>query len=307
ADAPVGEEGAITAKEEAPAAATQAAPRPAKTSRRVPEVDFTQGPPARVRMGFTKTGRLAYTGHLDLVRLLSRMLRRADLPLYYSVGFHPRPVLSFSPALSLGIASLGEYVDIKLDGDRFSETSEQVTARLQGASFDGLRVTGARVLGPHDRALNRIIDRATYVAGVPRSTLATLGLANAEDLGHLIDRRRAGDLKVRREVKGIGRTVDVGDYLLNATVDPADDTLQRAGLVGELVPIRYTLSLTGKGTAKPTEALEALLGTPEPLARIVRAGLFASLSDGCTHPLDLEPLRRNPSAKDAPPLAASAE
>ncbi|MFW6023780.1 MAG: TIGR03960 family B12-binding radical SAM protein, partial [Myxococcota bacterium] len=45
-----------------------------------------QGPFARVRVAYTRTGRNAYQGHLDMVRLLPRILRRAELPLRYTQG-----------------------------------------------------------------------------------------------------------------------------------------------------------------------------------------------------------------------------
>ena len=71
-----------------------------------------QGEPHRYRLRYTKLGRVAYLGHLDLVRHLPRIFRRAGLELFYSVGFHPKPELSFGPALGLGIPSLGELLDV---------------------------------------------------------------------------------------------------------------------------------------------------------------------------------------------------
>ena len=67
-----------------------------------------QGTPHGYRLRYTKLGRVAYLGHLDLVRHLPRIFRRAGLEIFYSVGFHPKPELSFGPALGLGIPSLGE-------------------------------------------------------------------------------------------------------------------------------------------------------------------------------------------------------
>jgi hypothetical protein len=50
----------------------------------------------------------AFLSHLDLIRALPRAFRRLELPLHYSQGFHPKPDMTFGPALSLGVASLGE-------------------------------------------------------------------------------------------------------------------------------------------------------------------------------------------------------
>src|SRR6185312_6506602 len=67
------------------------------------------------RIRFAKIGRAAFLGHLDLVRLIARTLRRADLPLAMTRGFSPKPRLVFGPALGLGVPSLGELMDIDLE------------------------------------------------------------------------------------------------------------------------------------------------------------------------------------------------
>src|SRR6185369_6993740 len=67
------------------------------------------------RIRFAKVGRAAFLGHLDLVRLLARSFRRADLPLAMTRGFSPKPRISFGPALGLGVPSLGELMDVDLE------------------------------------------------------------------------------------------------------------------------------------------------------------------------------------------------
>src|SRR5204862_5832159 len=72
-------------------------------------------PYSTYRIRFAKVGRAAFLGHLDLVRLLARTLRRADLPLAMTRGFSPKPRLVFGPALGLGVPSLGELMDADLE------------------------------------------------------------------------------------------------------------------------------------------------------------------------------------------------
>ena len=52
---------------------------------------------------FSKKGAMKYIGHLDLMRLFTRAMRRANLPLKMSEGFSPHPKLSFKRALKLGL------------------------------------------------------------------------------------------------------------------------------------------------------------------------------------------------------------
>jgi len=68
----------------------------------------------RHRITFSKTGRVKYLGHLELVRLFIRAFKRAGLNLIYSKGFHPMPKISFTSALPVGTESIHETVDIEL-------------------------------------------------------------------------------------------------------------------------------------------------------------------------------------------------
>ena len=171
---------------------------PTKRARRqlvnVPLVRESQGERMRIRLQFEKLGRFAYHGHLDLVRLFPRMFRRLDLPLYYSEGFHPRPEMTFSPALSLGIAGLGELMDLKLrEGSVDESTLPALLERLNGVAFDGVRFTGGRVLGAHDPSLAKVITDARWVAAIPRSALPALGFADETALLNEITARVASD------------------------------------------------------------------------------------------------------------------
>lgn len=70
---------------------------------------------ARIRLRFTKLGKVRWTSHRDVARMWERALRRAGLPVAYSGGFSPHPLLSFGLALPTGCESTAEYVDVALD------------------------------------------------------------------------------------------------------------------------------------------------------------------------------------------------
>ncbi|MCQ2385607.1 MAG: TIGR03936 family radical SAM-associated protein [Clostridia bacterium] len=67
-----------------------------------------------VRVKFHKTGSLQYVSHLDLVRTVTKVLKRAKVPLKYSEGFNPHPRIAFSAPMSVGLESVAEYMDIRL-------------------------------------------------------------------------------------------------------------------------------------------------------------------------------------------------
>ena len=70
--------------------------------------------PLNLRVKFSKTGRLAYISHLDLVRTMNKIVVRAKLPLWYTEGFNPKPKMVFSVPLSTGTESDVEFMDIRL-------------------------------------------------------------------------------------------------------------------------------------------------------------------------------------------------
>ena len=91
-----------------------------------------------VRVFYRKEGLLRYVSHLDMNRLFTRLFRRADLPLWYTEGFNPRPRIQFALPLSLGYESDWEIVDVRLDDDAFP--CEEVHRRLAACAPAGLTV-----------------------------------------------------------------------------------------------------------------------------------------------------------------------
>src|SRR6201999_2720521 len=69
----------------------------------------------RVRLRFSKMGKIRFTSHRDLARMWERALRRSRLPVALSQGFSPHPLLSFGLALPTGCESRGEYLDARLE------------------------------------------------------------------------------------------------------------------------------------------------------------------------------------------------
>ena len=289
-------------------AIAQSAREPARgKTKRMPTAKFDQGRPLRVRIAYTKLGRAAFRSHLDLVRLLPRIFRRLELPLYYSQGFHPKPEMTFGPALPLGVASFAEYVDVKLiAAPGLDHTS--IHERLTGASLESIEFTDAVLLEAADVGLSRAIDRADYVAGLPAATLEALGIVDQEALASLVAARRSGPLSVVRDVKGIKRTIDVQQYLREVVVGEGAEQLTRAGMMGGLVPLAFSVHVPGQGGVRATEVLEALLGQADPSARLVRT----FMGTGDHTPLALSALRvlmpgGKPSSEAALPATLASE
>lgn len=113
----------------------------------------------RVRMKFTKQGPVRFLSHLDLLRCIERALRRGQIPVAYTVGFHPRIRISFGPALALGHSSQCEWMDVDMADD---VDVDDVSRRLSAALPVGCEIRAARLLESGARALQAAVQRACY-------------------------------------------------------------------------------------------------------------------------------------------------
>ena len=92
------------------------------------------------RLVFAKEGRARYISHLDLLRTFQRVFKRAGIPLWYTQGFNPHAYLMFPLALSLGIDSCVELLDIALVEElTFDELRDRVNEKMP----EGLRIISA--------------------------------------------------------------------------------------------------------------------------------------------------------------------
>lgn len=90
-----------------------------------------------VRVWFKKMGMSRYVSHLDLMRAMTRSVRRAGVPLWYTEGYNPHPYLTFALPLSLGMESLYESMDMRIEGD---STNEDIYNLLKGAMPPGIEI-----------------------------------------------------------------------------------------------------------------------------------------------------------------------
>jgi radical SAM-linked protein len=213
------------------------------------------------------------------MRLLARTLRRADLPLAVTRGYSPKPRMTFSPALSLGVPSLGEYVEMDLEhgpahGTTAALTAAEVQARLGAVCPAGIEIVACEIVPPGAPGLGRLIvasDLAILPApdgmafdGARVARIARAFMAQPE----VVIAR--GDKQI--DVRGFVETVDVIEGDAAAKLCGALDWPVGAAL------FRVRVKLSALGSAKPIEVAKALgvHGPDDPRAThalIARLGL----------------------------------
>ena len=217
----------------------------------------------RLRIRFTKQGKIRFTSHRDTARMWERTVRRAQLPVAYSQGFSPHARLSFGLALSTGFESDAEYLDIDLDPARADGVEVAVLpAHLTALLPDGMAATAVAVLSPGAPSLQQIVTSCEYwidlgvdpqLAGAPLEALA-------ERVALAVDRVVGADsVIVTRERKGVAAPADIRPAILALDyLGPSGP--RQSGMLGPSnggVRVRAELATQPKAV-RPSELLAAI-------------------------------------------------
>lgn len=113
----------------------------------------------RYRIEYSKTSVIRFIGHLDMMRVWERTLRRAQLPLTYSQGFNPRPRINLGLALPLGYISQCEIMDIWLTEEIQNEALLQ---RIHHMLPPGLELQGVSRISLATPNLQKQVQAVIY-------------------------------------------------------------------------------------------------------------------------------------------------
>ena len=106
----------------------------------------------KLKVSFSKTGKAKYFGHLELVNIMFRAIKRADIDIKYSQGFHPKPKVSFEDPLAIGIESEIENMYFAVS---HLIKREEVVQRLNKQLPEGLEILSCTE-APSKAEINRI-------------------------------------------------------------------------------------------------------------------------------------------------------
>lgn len=113
----------------------------------------------RLIVQFERLENIKYISQLDMLRTIHRALRRADIPVAYSEGFNPQPRVSFGFALSVGLVSRGEYMDIHLKSDI---APDEFIRRMNAVMPEGMSFICAAAAGDKTPKMGKMIDCAAF-------------------------------------------------------------------------------------------------------------------------------------------------
>ncbi|MFI0240036.1 TIGR03936 family radical SAM-associated protein [Streptomyces sp. NPDC016845] len=169
----------------------------------------------RIRLRYTKRGRLRFTSHRDFQRAFERALRRAEVPMAYSAGFTPHPKVSYANAAPTGTGSEAEYLEIALTAQRDPDTLRKLLDESMPVGLDIVDAVEARTSGLADRLAASVWE-------------LRLDGVSVEEAGRAAEAfRAAGTVEVQRRTKNGIRTFDAREAV--ASLEAADAQVDRPG------------------------------------------------------------------------------
>jgi radical SAM-linked protein len=182
------------------------------------------------RVRFTKTGKMRFLSHHDLMRLFERALRRTGLPLRMTEGYNPHPVIAFPTALGLGIESLDEVLEFELSSWTAPKQIEKVLSeQLPG----GMGISSAEAFDRKQRSFVNYVEYEASCAGQTEGLTARIQAFLA-----------LKECPVERVSDKGSKTVEIRQYVMALDAD------------AETVYLR--VRITDQGTAKPEEVLRSI-------------------------------------------------
>lgn len=204
----------------------------------------------RYRARYSKEPELRFISHLDLMRTWERTLRRAQIPVAYTEGFHPHQRINLGAALPLSFSSNCELIDFWLL-EEFQ--TDDLSTKIINSLPPGITLHSMELVELEAPSLQKAIRGAEYQVELEAT-------ASPGDLvGVVEDLLSQGSIQRERR----GKTYDLRPLIEGVQVN------------GEKGSPRLTMRLSAMedGTGRPDEVLRALGLEPE-RARIERTRLI---------------------------------
>jgi radical SAM family uncharacterized protein/radical SAM-linked protein len=222
----------------------------------------------RLRMTYGKLGDMRMVGHLDLVQLFERAIRRASIPIAFTGGFNPNPRIIPANALSLGATSCGELVEFELTRRMEPEAFRR---RLAAQLPDDVPIYALEEVDLNTPAITQLLERAEY----------QIAVAAEEPIDHTQVAAWVKEIGDRPAIWAEHTTKSGKKYPVNLKerlfeLEPASTSEADASTV----TLRYTGSCRNDGTmlrpSQVVEMLEQVAGRSLQLHRVHRLRLMVN-------------------------------
>lgn len=183
---------------------------------------------------YSRQEEVKYISHLDFIRFIHRAVRRAELPMEFSKGFNPHPIMTVAMPLSVGVTSCCEYMKIAFAGD-FSE--DCILNTLNGVMPAGFKILAVKKddAGQYDF---KKLDRAEYIVKIETG--------NKADIEKFLENKK---LIVMKKSKSGEKEADIRPYIYSMEELPSDEGM---------MTLRMCLAAGNNYNLKPETVIDAM-------------------------------------------------
>lgn len=162
-----------------------------------------------IRLWMIKEGPMMFLSHLELMRTFERCFKSARLPISYSQGFNPRPIMNFALPLAVGVEAEKLLLEIEL-----KEGSD--ASLLEGVDLPkGLHLKDYKLVEKGPSLMSLVVSARYHISGDKEKiqkikTKEALPFLKRNKRGRY-NKKEARELIISYEEKGDGY-----DFLLKA-------------------------------------------------------------------------------------------
>lgn len=230
----------------------------------------------KILVKFTKQDRMKFLSHLELIRVIERAMRRAEVPLKFSQGFNPHPKISFAAPLAVGVSSQGEYLTIEVEKEiNLDEFQKNLNHQLP----EGMKFVKCKYIDVKSKSLMSLVENATYI--VKCNTVANYESSEINNAIEKLMKRDAITYEKRGKRNKI-KTVDIKEHIKDLIAISIEDK--------EII-FKATVSTGSQGNLKPEIVIKKLTELEDvqidiESIRVHRLETFSSKDNGRLIPIE---------------------
>ena len=207
----------------------------------------------RYRLKFEKKDKMKFIGHLDLMKLFQKIIRRTDINIEYSKGFNPHQKMSFALPLSLGHETVGDYMEIELVEQM---NPEDIKNKINNLMPDGVRIIDCFLTTEKNSA--SLLSAALYEVVFSGEASSGKGFLDSIEIGFQFNESKnkllsENEVMVEKKTKSGISLVDIRKDIFSINVK-ADENESNA-----IIKIEMMIAAGSKQNLKPELVTQYIL------------------------------------------------
>lgn len=256
----------------------------------------------KLRIKFSKYGAVKYTGHLDVMRYMQKMVRKSGIPVEYSKGFNPHQLIFFAQPLGVGLTSDGEYFDLNLREDiqNVSEIKDTLNANM----IEGFHIEDVRILKEDAKNPMSLIEAAEYVIAL-KDDYAKDFKMSVQEFKKIEEMLLQDKIEVVKKTKKSENLIDIRPHIMDISCEYKLDENSRMERYSNGISVYMKLGAGSETNIKPELVLKTflekngilLLSSEEYMFQIHRLEMYCRDDEGWLIPLGLRDTEQEKGCK----------